>query len=65
MNDILKNIIDKFALVYLDDVIIYSKSEEEHKEHIMNLFKILKKEGLVVSGKKCQWGQKSLLFLGS
>lgn len=64
MNDILKYIIDKFALVYLDNVIIYPKSEEEHKAHIKTLFDILKKDGLVVSEKKCQCGRSSLLFLG-
>lgn len=64
MNNILSPFIDKFALVYLDDVIIYSKTKEEHEEHICKIMKILQKFKLIVSKKKCHWFQTSLLFLG-
>lgn len=64
MNGILAPFVDKFALVYLDDVIIYSNTEEEHQEHIRKVMSALAKHKLIVSEKKCNWFQKSLLFLG-
>jgi hypothetical protein len=64
MNVILQECLGKFALVYLDDVIIYSKSKEEHMEHVATVFRLLKKFDLVVLAKKCEWGKKELVFLG-
>lgn len=64
MNNILAPYIDKFSLVYLDDVIIFPKTKEEHLEHIGKIMEILSKNKLVVSEKKCNWFQTSLLFLG-
>lgn len=64
MNNLLAPFIDKFALVYLDDVIIFSKTEEEHREHIGKVMNLLSENKLVVSEKKCNWFQTSLLFLG-
>jgi Reverse transcriptase (RNA-dependent DNA polymerase) len=34
MNDVFRDYVDKFMLVYLDDVLIFSRSAEEHKEHV-------------------------------
>jgi hypothetical protein len=64
MNNILQECLGKFALVYLNDIIIYSKSVEEHKYHVRKVFELLNKFDLVVSEKKCTWGQRQLLFLG-
>ncbi|KAI7934216.1 hypothetical protein MJO29_016466 [Puccinia striiformis f. sp. tritici] len=64
MNSILRECLGKYALVYLDDVIIYSKNMEEHKIHIRRIFELLKENDLVVSEKKCEWGQDKLIFLG-
>ena len=46
MNDVLKSIIKKFALVYLDDVIMYSKTLEQHIVHIEKVLDLLRKAGL-------------------
>lgn len=64
MNDILRLVIDKCALVYLDDVIIYSPSRQQHKEDVKRVMDLLNKQKLTVSQRKCKWGQTSLVFLG-
>ncbi|PLW20248.1 hypothetical protein PCANC_07422 [Puccinia coronata f. sp. avenae] len=64
MNSILQECLGKYALVYMDDVIVFSKSVDEHRTHIKRIFELLKKYDLVVSEKKCDWGKNELLFLG-
>ena len=46
MNSILRPFIDKFVLVYLDDILVYSNSEEEHLEHLRLVFEVLQKHKL-------------------
>ena len=48
MNDVLKSVIKKFALVYLDDVIIYSKTFKQHIVHIEKVLDLLRKAGLKI-----------------
>ena len=42
MNDIFINYLDKFFVVFLDDILIYSKSEEEHENHLRLVLKVLR-----------------------
>ncbi len=60
MNDVLKEVIGKFVLVYLDDIVIYSKNAEEHVEHIRIVLEVLRKLKL----SKCSFMQSELKFLG-
>ena len=53
-----------WCFVYLDDVLVASKSMSEHKEHLTELFTVLAKNGLVVNKDKCELGVTSLDFLG-
>ncbi|OBZ81591.1 Transposon Tf2-6 polyprotein, partial [Choanephora cucurbitarum] len=64
MNQILGDYIDKFALVYLHDVCIYSRTKEDHIRHVRDIQKRFEKEGLVVNLKKCEFGKRELEFLG-
>ena len=64
MNQILQPVIKKFALVYLDDVIIYSTSIEQHIKHIDIVLDLLKKAGLKVKLSKCTFLQTSVKYLG-
>ena len=48
----------KFSIVYLDDVLIFSKNINEHKEHLEEFVKIIKEKGLVVSEKKKYFKQR-------
>lgn len=64
MNSLLGDMIDRFVLVYLDDVCIFSKTEEEHKDHVKQVLEKFKEEKLVVNIKKCHFGKRKLSFLG-
>jgi hypothetical protein len=63
MNDIL-NPFSHFAIVYIDDVLIYSKSINEHWKHLNSFLDIIKTNGLVVSTKKIKLFQTKIRFLG-
>ena len=64
MNQVLRKYLEKFILVYLDDIIIYSKTFEEHKEHVRLVFETLRAVSLMMKPKKCKFTQKELQFLG-
>lgn len=53
-----------FVFVYMDDILIASRSIEEHKKHLRIVFKILQDAGLRINAKKCVFGVPSLEFLG-
>ncbi|GKF08402.1 putative reverse transcriptase domain-containing protein, partial [Tanacetum coccineum] len=60
MNRVCKPYLDKFVIVFIDDILIYSKSEEEHAEHLKLTLELLKKEELYVKFLKCEfWLSKS------
>jgi len=46
--------------VYLDDIIIYSKTFEEHEEHVKLVFEALRAASLMIKPKKCKFAQKEL-----
>ena len=53
-----------FVGIYLDDIIIFSNSLEEHKQHLEAVLKILKKDGLIANEKKCTFGVPEITFCG-
>ena len=53
-----------FVFVYLDDILIASKSKAEHLNHLHQLFNTLHDHGLIINIKKCQFGLSELEFLG-
>ena len=52
------------TFVYLDDILISSKSPEEHHEHLRQVFQLLSSNGLVINKTKCIFGTQELDFLG-
>ncbi len=64
MNQVLRKYFKKFILIYLNDIIIYSKTFEEYKEHIKLVFEALQAASLMMKPKKCKFAQKELRFLG-
>ena len=53
-----------FLYVYLDDILIFSKSKEEHLDHLKQLFERLQSHGLIISPQKCKFGVSQIEFLG-
>ena len=53
-----------FAMAYLDDIIIFSKNEAEHLEHIEIIFQKLKEAGLKLKESKCDFFKKEIHYLG-
>src|SRR5437667_4652721 len=64
MNQILRPYIYKFVLVYLDDILIYSNSDEEHLEHLRLVFEALREYKLYAKPSKCTFNQQTVEFCG-
>ncbi|GKD36469.1 putative reverse transcriptase domain-containing protein [Tanacetum coccineum] len=64
MNRMCKPYLDKFMIVFIDDILIYSKSKEEHAEHLKSILKLLKEEKLYAKFSKCEFWLSKVQFLG-
>nr|GEX67447.1 retrotransposon protein, putative, Ty3-gypsy subclass [Tanacetum cinerariifolium] len=63
MNRVCKPYLDKFMIVFIDDILIYSKSKEEHEEHLKTILELLKREQLYAKILKCNFWLESVQFL--
>ena len=64
INKILKRLLAKFMIFYLDDIMIFSKTKEEHLEHIRHILQRLKEEKLLINLKKCSFMQEEIVYFG-
>jgi len=64
MNSIFSNVLDQYVVVYLDDILIFSKNPEEHQKHVLDVLERLKQHGLYAKPEKCEFSVKSTEFLG-
>ncbi|GJV62202.1 putative reverse transcriptase domain-containing protein [Tanacetum coccineum] len=64
MNRVCKPYLDKFVIVFIDDILIYSKDEKEHEEHLKAILELLKKEKLYAKFSKCEFWIPKVQFLG-
>ncbi|KAE8689004.1 Detected protein of unknown function [Hibiscus syriacus] len=64
MNKVLQPFLDQFVVVYLDDIVIYSKTLDEHIQHLRQVFQVLRENELYVKEEKCSFAQKKVPFLG-
>jgi hypothetical protein len=64
MNEVLKPFLGKFVFMYLDDILIFSKTNEEHLEHVRKVLQRLREEKLLINLKKCKFLKEELVYLG-
>lgn len=64
MNSMLHEYIGKFIYIFIDDILVYSRNEEEHKEHLKLVFEACMKGNLRLRLEKCQFGKSKVVYLG-
>ncbi|GJS43766.1 putative reverse transcriptase domain-containing protein [Tanacetum coccineum] len=64
MNRVCRPYLDKFVIVFIDDILIYSKTREEHVEHLRLVLELLKREKLYAKFYKCEFWLREVKFLG-
>jgi hypothetical protein len=64
MNKVFMKFLDKFVVVFIDDILVYSKSEEEHAEHLRLVLGTLREHQLYAKFSKCEFWLKEVGFLG-
>ena len=64
MNKVFMEFLDKFFVVFIDDILVYSKNEEEHKEHLRLVLEKLREHQLYARFSKCEFWLKEVGFLG-
>ncbi|GKA09203.1 putative reverse transcriptase domain-containing protein [Tanacetum coccineum] len=64
MNRVCKPYLDKFVIMFIDDILIYSHNEKEHEEHLKTILELLKKEELYAKFSKCEFWINTVKFLG-
>ncbi|GJX73117.1 putative reverse transcriptase domain-containing protein [Tanacetum coccineum] len=64
VNRVCKPYLDKFVIVFIDDILIYSRNKEEHANHLRIILELLKKEKLYAKFSKCDFWIRIVQFLG-
>ena len=64
MNRLFRPYVDQFVVVFIDDILVYSKDREDHDTHLRVVLEILRKERLYAKLSKCEFGLNEVSFLG-
>ena len=64
MNRVFKDFLDTFVIVFIDDILVYSKTEAEHEEHLHKVLETLRVNKLYAKFSKCEFWLKQVAFLG-
>jgi hypothetical protein len=64
MNGVFREYLDKFVIVFLDDILVYSKSEEEHEHHLRMVLQVLREHQMYEKLSKCSFYQNKIHYLG-
>ena len=65
MNNIFHEYLDDFVIIYIDDILVYSKTTEEHAEHLEKVFQKLRSNKLYAKGDNCDWASCESSFWGT
>ena len=64
MNNLFHEYLDDSMIIYIDDILVYSKTAKEHTEHLEKVLQKLRSNKLYAKGDKCDWGKLRITFLG-
>ena len=64
MNKIFQQYLDQFIIVFIDDILVYSKNREEHNLHLKLALQILREKQLYAKFSKCEFWMEEIAFLG-
>jgi hypothetical protein len=64
MNNVLREHLDRFVIVYLDDLLIYTENPEDHVEHVKTVLRCLERANLQLKPEKCDFHKQEVEFLG-
>ena len=64
INRVFRDYLDSFVIVFIDDILVYSKNEYEHMDQLRVVFQVLKEYQLFVKYSKCEFWLRSVVFLG-
>ncbi|XP_048630698.1 uncharacterized protein LOC106448247 [Brassica napus] len=64
MNGIFRDFLNEFVIIFIDDILVYSRSKEDHERHLRAVLERLREQKLFVKLSKCSFWQKSIGFLG-
>ena len=64
MNSVFSRYLDNFVLIFLDDILIYSKNEAEHEEHLRMVLQLLREHKLYSKLSKCDFYRDRIQYLG-
>ncbi|GBG78056.1 hypothetical protein CBR_g25993 [Chara braunii] len=64
MDDMFRPWLDRFVVVYLDDILVFSKTLEEHQGHLRQVLEKLREANFKINAKKCEWAKTQVLYLG-
>jgi hypothetical protein len=64
MNDVFRRFLDDFVIVYLDDILIFSRAWDEHVRHVKQVLDTFQRETFYVKLSKCEFGKIALVYIG-
>ena len=65
MNRVFRSYLDSFIIVFIDDILVYSKNEGDHMDHVTVVLQVIKENQLFVKYSKCDFWLRSVVFLGN
>ncbi|GBG73230.1 hypothetical protein CBR_g12947 [Chara braunii] len=64
MNDLFRPWLDSFVVVYLDDILVFSKTLQEHEGHLRHVLEKIREANFKINAKKCEWSKTQVSYLG-